>query len=141
MLALYTLSIIFTVKFGLSEEHSKFEKNLPHGLYIYLVNVQTMRKIFSHFECFPESPNFTEKFQPPSIMKLLTKDVSYFIFFIKADVLHWWSKRSGKLLVKLNLPILGRAKALLLYHWKKGKCAGLLSAQVFFNEMKYQSKF
>ena len=33
--------------------------NLPHALYIYLVNVQTMRKIFSDFVCFSESPNFT----------------------------------------------------------------------------------
>ena len=34
-------------------------RNLPHALYTYLVNVQTMSKIFSNFVCFPESPNFT----------------------------------------------------------------------------------
>ena len=34
-------------------------RNLPHALYIYLVNVQTMRKIFSNFVCFSESPNFS----------------------------------------------------------------------------------
>ena len=84
-----------TVKFGLSEKHSKCEKNLPHGLYIYLVNV---RKIFSHFECFPESPNFTEKFQPPSIMKLVTKDVSYFIFFNRADVLFLVKQKKWKII-------------------------------------------
>ena len=33
-------------------------RSLPHALYIYLVKVQTMRKIFSNFVCFSESPNF-----------------------------------------------------------------------------------
>ena len=42
------------------EAHKKL-RNLPHALYIYLVNVQTMRKIFSNFVCFSESPNFTGK--------------------------------------------------------------------------------
>ena len=38
------------------------------------------------------------KFQPPSIMNLFPKDVSYFIFsFIKVGVLYWLSKISGKL--------------------------------------------
>ena len=45
--------------FRLSGKHTKFEKNLPHGFDIYLVNVKTMRKIFSNFVCFSESPNFT----------------------------------------------------------------------------------
>ena len=36
------------LKFGLSVKHTK----------IYLVNIQTMRKIFSNFVCFSESPNF-----------------------------------------------------------------------------------
>ena len=31
------LSTLALLKFGLSEKHTKFEKNLPHGLYIYLV--------------------------------------------------------------------------------------------------------
>ena len=36
-----------------------------------------------------------KKFQPPSIMKLLTKDVSYFVYsFMKVGVLYWLS---GKL--------------------------------------------
>ena len=38
-------------------------KNLPHGFDIYYVNqliVKTMRKIFSNFVCFSESPNFNE---------------------------------------------------------------------------------
>ena len=39
------------------EAHKKL-RNLPNALYIYLVNVQTMRKIFSNFVCFSESPNF-----------------------------------------------------------------------------------
>ena len=33
------------LKFRLSDKHTKFEKHLPHGLYIYVVNVKTMRKI------------------------------------------------------------------------------------------------
>ena len=41
------------VKFGLSEKHTKFEKNLPH--------IKTMRKIFSNFVCFSKSPNFTSR--------------------------------------------------------------------------------
>ena len=50
------------LKFGLSEKHTKFEKIFLMVLtnqLIYLVNVQTMRKIFSNFVCFSESPNFT----------------------------------------------------------------------------------
>ena len=31
---------------------------LPSALYIYLVNVQSMRNIFSNFVCCSESPNF-----------------------------------------------------------------------------------
>ena len=46
------------IKFGPSEKHTEFEKNLPHGLYIYFVNFQTMRKIFSNYVGFSESPNF-----------------------------------------------------------------------------------
>ena len=40
-------------------------KNLPHAfaLYIYLVNVQTMRKLFSNFVCFSECPNFKNPFR------------------------------------------------------------------------------
>ena len=38
------------IKFGLSEKHTKLKKkNLPHVVYIYLVNVQTTRKIFFKF--------------------------------------------------------------------------------------------
>ena len=51
------------VKFGLSEKHTKFEKIFLIVLInqlIYLVNVKTMRKIFSNFVCFSESPNFTK---------------------------------------------------------------------------------
>ena len=57
---LYIFSIVRVqvVKFGLSEKHTKFEKNLPHGLDVYYVNVQSMRKIAQIFECFSESPNF-----------------------------------------------------------------------------------
>ena len=52
------------VKFGLSEKHTEIP--LPHGLEFhgsYLVNVQTMRKIFSNFVCFSKSPNFNQKIQ------------------------------------------------------------------------------
>ena len=49
------------VKFGLSEKHTKFEKNFLMVLtnqLIYLVNFKTMRKIFSNYVCFSKSPNF-----------------------------------------------------------------------------------
>ena len=41
-------------KFGLSEKHTKFEKIFLMVLtnqLIYLVNVKTMRKIFSNYVC------------------------------------------------------------------------------------------
>ena len=50
------------VKFGLSVKHTKFEKNRPYGFdnqLIYLVNVKTIRTIFSNYVCFSKSPNFT----------------------------------------------------------------------------------
>ena len=49
------------VKFGLSEKHTKFEKIFLMVLInqlIYLVNVKTMRKIFSNYLFFSENPNF-----------------------------------------------------------------------------------
>ena len=49
------------LKFGLSEKHTKSEKNFLMVLtnqLIYLVNVKTMRKIFSNYVCFSKSPNF-----------------------------------------------------------------------------------
>ena len=49
------------LKFGLSENHTKFEKILLMVLtnqLIYLVNVKTMRKIFSNYVCFSKCPNF-----------------------------------------------------------------------------------
>ena len=48
------------IKFGLSEEH-RFEKIFLMVLtiqLIYLVNVKTMRKIFSNYVCISKSPNF-----------------------------------------------------------------------------------
>ena len=48
------------VKFGLSEKHTKFEKiflMLLTNQLIYLVNVKTMRKIFSNYVCFSKRPN------------------------------------------------------------------------------------
>ena len=54
------------LKFGLSKKHTKFEKiflmvltNQP----IYLVNVKTMRKIFSNYVSFSKSLNFKKLFQ------------------------------------------------------------------------------
>ena len=49
------------INFGLSEKHTKFEKIFLTALtnqLIYLVNVKTMRKIFSNYLCFSKSPNF-----------------------------------------------------------------------------------
>ena len=51
-------SYFFFIKFGLSEKDTKIWTNLPHALDIYLVNVQSTRKIFSNFLCFSWSPNF-----------------------------------------------------------------------------------
>ena len=55
---------MYIVKFGLSEKHTKFEKIslmvLTNQL-IYLVNVKTMRKIFSNYVCFSKSPKFNVK--------------------------------------------------------------------------------
>ena len=51
----------FLLKFGLSEKHTKFEKIFLMVLtnqLIYLVNVKTMRNIFSNYVCFSKSPNF-----------------------------------------------------------------------------------
>ena len=51
----------FDVKFGLSEKHTKFEKIFLMVLtnqLIHLVNVKTMRKIFSNYVCFSKSLNF-----------------------------------------------------------------------------------
>ena len=49
------------VKFGLSEKRTKFEKIflvvLTNQL-IYLVNIKTMKKIFSNYVCFSKSLNF-----------------------------------------------------------------------------------
>ena len=42
-------------------ETQKIWKNLPLGFDIYLVNIKTMRKIFSNFVCFSESPTFIRK--------------------------------------------------------------------------------
>ena len=52
------------VKFGLSEKHTKFEKIFLMVLtnqLIYLVNVKTMRKIFSNYVCFSKSPKFMQR--------------------------------------------------------------------------------
>ena len=37
---------------------TKHTQHLPRGFNSYLVNVNTMRKIFSNFVCFSENPNF-----------------------------------------------------------------------------------
>ena len=47
------------IVFDKDMELETFDKIILHGLYIYLVNVQTMGKIFSNYVCFSESPNFT----------------------------------------------------------------------------------
>ena len=47
------------LKFGLSEKHTKFEKNLPHG---FDKSADLLGKHQSHedsnYACFSESPNF-----------------------------------------------------------------------------------
>ena len=64
---------LLMLKFGLSEKHTKFEKIFLMVLtnqLIYLVNVKTMRKIFSNYVCFSKSPNFIDFFA--KIKPLLT---------------------------------------------------------------------
>ena len=63
------------VKFGLSEKHTKFEKIFLMVLtnqLIYLVNIKTMRKIFSNYACFSKSPNFTANtfLQSPNLYRI-----------------------------------------------------------------------
>jgi hypothetical protein len=58
--------IVHCLKFGLSEEHTKFEKiflMLLTNQLICLVNVKTMRKIFSNYVCFSKSLNFNELYK------------------------------------------------------------------------------
>ena len=52
-----------SLKFGLSEKHTKLEKIFLMVLtnqLIYLVNVKTMTKIFSNYVCFSKSPTFNK---------------------------------------------------------------------------------
>ena len=54
-------SLKHTLKFVLSEKHTKFEKIFLMVLtnqLIYLVNFKTMRKVFSNYVCFSKSVNF-----------------------------------------------------------------------------------
>ena len=51
---------LFDIKVRTFWEAHKNLRNLPHALHIYLVNGQTMRKIFSNFVSVSESPNFTK---------------------------------------------------------------------------------
>jgi hypothetical protein len=56
-------TIYGSVKFGLSEKNTKFEKIFLMVLtnqLIYFVNVKPMRKIFSNYVCFSKSPNFNK---------------------------------------------------------------------------------
>ena len=50
--------LLLVIKFGLSEKHRKVCAIFLMLCPFTLVNVQTMRKIFSNFACFSESPNF-----------------------------------------------------------------------------------
>ena len=63
-------------------EAHKNLRNLPHALYIDLVNVQTMKKIFSNFVCFSESPNFTitKQFWKKSYEIRYVWMIHYFLF-------------------------------------------------------------
>ena len=47
------------LKFGISEKHTNFEKNLPHGVDKSAdLQIKTVRKNFSNYACFSKSPNF-----------------------------------------------------------------------------------
>ena len=62
--------------------------NLPHGLDIYLVNVQTMRKIAQIFVPFTEKLNFT--IAPKNSSKLLNGLLGKLILpFLIFDVSSW----------------------------------------------------
>ena len=102
-------------------EAHKIWKNLPHGLDIYLVNVQTMRKIFSNFMCFSESPNFNcsicssftlldEKKLWKMIRKYIFKKKKLMIFFLSLGQLQHLLQfhnlmHHAMLLDELSLPI------------------------------------
>ena len=65
------------LKFWLSEKHKKLKKIFLMVLtnqLIYLVNVKTMRKIFSNYVCFSKSLNFTR-------FKMRSMGDQYFCFF------------------------------------------------------------
>ena len=58
------------IKFRLSEKHTKFEKIFLMVLtnqLIYLVNIKTMRKIFSNYVCFSKSLNFIRLHETPQV--------------------------------------------------------------------------
>ena len=63
---------VFSFNFGslnFLKKHSKFEKIFLMVLtnqLIYLVNVKTMRKIFSTYVCFSKSPNFNGRSTTPN---------------------------------------------------------------------------
>ena len=60
-------------------EAHKNLRSLLHAFYIHLVNVQTMRKIFSNFVCFSKSPNFIRTWL-------------YSFVFLWRTTLNWQSK-------------------------------------------------
>ena len=56
---------VTSIKVQLLWEGHKNLQNLPHGLDIYLVNIQTMRKIVQIFVAFSEKLNFKKNFDTP----------------------------------------------------------------------------
>ena len=92
------ISKLVIVKFGLSEKHTKFEKIclmvLTNQL-IYLVNVKTIRQIFSNYVCFSQSPNFTMIHQVELLSFLKTcKSVDWpnfqIVKWLKPVAIFWW---------------------------------------------------
>ena len=68
---------ILHVKVQLFWEDGKYLRNLPHGLDIYLVIVQTMRKIVQIFVAFLEKLNF--KTELVLFQSVLAKNRSNFV--------------------------------------------------------------
>ena len=85
-------------------EAHKNLRNLPHALYIYLVNVQILRKIFSNFVYFSECANFNMKYQVWNFSNTHLSFFSIFLFFtnfheekktyLDVNITYFWIEKS-----------------------------------------------
>ena len=104
------------LKFGISEKHTKFEKiflMILTNQLIYLVNVKTMRKIFSNYVCFSKSPNFKVKvrnffltFQLFPIQWILETNLFYNLHIYQLFIFNFKQKLIGIKVMKANHALL-----------------------------------